>query len=1513
MKEWDLHKLADGVWSSIRDWEYFQRDEVGQQVAKAAEALLQTPTPQSSTSIPIDDDEDDPDEELSRPPRSQSYPSQSHPSQSHPSQPIAIEDDDLFRDGPRQPIITPPPSVPSPPPPTDDLWGDDDLFGDEVQPSAPEAIAPNPVPPASFEIVIEPEPDAIAPDPAASFEIAIDEEPDAIAPDPTPAQTADLGLEDRTTIPIDILPPELWPLSPQPSAPDPTAQSPQDIDLEILAGWGNDWSDTPDPGSAPKASLETPPASLPPDAPALHPDEITAPNVSPEPWAVDDAFSQGDAEFDQNAAILASWGDDWPAAGPEEGLSPNSDDLENLPTEPLSPPPELGQPPAPDFPPEMIEAEQAIAPAENPPPPQAIAPPDREADPFPDFPAMDEMDFSRELDWPDPDALDHPSAEDLFGNAGLLSLDDLSLEELDGFDAFEPSPEPSPAPKPEGNPPLEAPADSRNPEGYQYFVTEAQDLLVTIEQELLALHAGSSTADIYSLMRATHTLKGASANVGCDTITTIAHNIEDVFRAMLAPEAVIDQELQGMLFEGYECLRLALSAELGHEHSQDDDLLNRAADLLARFQVKLGDCFNQQQPLPSSAEMGFDLTQSIFEVGVQQRIEELQGLIAQNPDGAGLAEALQGQAEVFIGLGESLGLPEFTRLAQTIQGAIATQPESIEAIAALALADLQTAQTQVLGGDRTQGATLSPAWQQYSPTLSPSPTATPTDNPLPLIDAIDDAEPESSDTSTLGNSGLPSLDDIFGVGLILPETGPKQEMSGLFEGDGSDDVDSGDREEPDDDRETEAIAPSRTATPVPDRVTLASDLWDEVVPASQTKAPPPQTPPQNISTAPPVSKTLRIELDQLEHLNHLVGELLINQNQLALRDEQFQTSVQKLSDWLRKHRLTLAQLRSTLPSETNSATASPVHRLLYAALEETSQITQATEDMNLLVRTTASTIEREQRLSKQLRDNMEAARMMPIEGLLKRFPPMVKQLSFVNKKPVTLTVRGTGVLIDKTITENLYDALLHLVRNAFDHGIESVEARRAAGKPEQGQIEIAAYNQGNRTIIEVRDDGQGLKIDRICQRAIANHLISKAEADEIRRQPHPEERLLDLLCAPGFSTTDQVSDLSGRGVGLDVVKTQLAQIKGTLQVRRRNGVESGNGGQGTIFSLQIRESLLSARLLICQAGSSVYGFVSNEIEQVLIPGEKLRFIAGQKVLDWNQEEFECTVPVYELASLFKSPARLAATQQYLALADRGELQPVLSTPQNITPVLLLRTTDGLIGLEVQQVIEESELVIKPISDAIAPPPYLYGCSILADGRLTLVIDGAMLVQHTQKQGMRLIQESLAPARSQPAIASPALSTEQLGLYIPDAHPSDQHPIPTPPDPVETAAPIATILVVDDSLTERQTLSLMLKRHGKRVMEAKDGLEALEQLRSGRSVDAILCDIEMPRMNGLEFLSAARQDLQGANIPVLMLTSRSRDRFQTIALELGAAAYLTKPYIEQEILTTLDTALGRKRS
>lgn len=1046
-----------------------------------------------------------------------------------------------------------------------------------------------------------------------------------------------------------------------------------------------------------------------------------------------------------------------------------------------------------------------------------------------------------------------PSAEvttlsDPFGDDLFLSLDDLSLTELQDFDDLFTTPpqEPTATPTP-STPEVDSPTQ---PEGYQYFVTEAQDLLQTIEQELMALSPQATTAEIYSLMRATHTLKGAAANVRQETIKAIAHNLEDAFRAMLAPEAAIDAELQALLYEDYELLRLAVCQELTSEPIETANLHHRAADIANRLRLKLGDCFEHQPPLPSSSEMGFDLTQSIFEVGVQERLDELSQILTAEATPARVQAAWESQADVLIGLAESLVLPGFQAIVVAGNDAIAQHPDHILAIAPILLANLQVAQQQILAGDRTSGGTVSPALQQWLDSFTPPTTEKPSSAPeqQPEITPIPSQVTLASDLWSKPDRPEGKLSEAHAMPLTFP-----------------DDVD--------------AIVPE------------VEPEGDKTQSLASTKAQP---------------KTLRIELEQLEYLNHLVGELLINQNQLMLRDGQFQDAVQKLADWIRQHRRTLFKLRDTLPRGSNRSNTqpTPAQRLLFAAIEETSQISQASEDLNLLVRTTAATLEREHRLSKQLRDNMEAARMMPLAALLKRFPPMVKQLAFIHKKPVALQLKGTEVLIDKTVTENLYDALLHLVRNAFDHGIEPAEERRLASKPTTGSITITAFNQGNRTIIEIEDDGQGLDVQRICQRAVDRDLLTPAEAQRLVHSGQPDARLLQLLCEPGFSTTTQVSDLSGRGVGLDVVKTQLQPMKGVLQVRSQPG-------GGTCFIIQIREALLNARLVICRAGHSVYGFVANEIEQVLIPGEQLRWIAGQKVLDWNQDNAECTIPVYELAGLFSLSARLTQTTAYQALNEQGELEPVLTTTAGVHPIMLLRTPDGLIGLEVNQILEEQELVIKPISAAVTPPPYVYGCSILADGRLILVLDGAMLVQQTQLKGMRVIQEAVEMSPLAPKRLTPQpLSTPALGLYIPAIATEAEE---TPPPEPSRASSQKTVVVVDDSLTERQTLTLMLQRAQHHAIALKDGREALDYLQvKGAAVDVILCDIEMPKLNGLELLHIMRQDHQLQNIPIAMLTSRSRDKFQTLTLELGAYAYLTKPYVESEILAIIEQGIHLRR-
>ena len=1098
-----------------------------------------------------------------------------------------------------------------------------------------------------------------------------------------------------------------------------------------------------------------------------------------------------------------------------------------------------------------------------------------------------------------------------------------------------PNPEAEPLIEPEPAAPLDF--DASQSEGYGYFMSEAQDLLVEIEQQLLTLSPSKETNEIYTLMRATHTLKGAAANVGQETIKTVAHQLEDIFRALLVPAARLDDELQAMLFEGYECLRRSLTAELSHDPSTNADILQRSQAVFERCRAHLGDCFDQESVLPSSSELGFDLTRSIFEVGVSQRLDEFATALREDDDPAHLAQVLRDQAEVFLGLGESLSLPGFQAIATTTLAALEAQPQRQREVAVAAYADFRAAQEAVLAGDRQQGGQPSPELlelagqaldlnttlpepdiftaaagfeSEFDPGSPFPPDAAPQawggedwdDTPAPLDFGDLDAEALAADSALL-EATFGELDwqaEAPEAEALGASAGLEATPWGDHEGDYLDELSIGEGDENPQAGSWEPPPPRPAPPPLPPEPRLT---WEQVPPPP---APAPRSPSAPEGTAPLVAKTIRLNLEQLEHLNYLVAELSINQNQLTLRDQQFQQAAQKLDNWLKRHRATLTQLRDRLLE--TATTLTPSQKLAFTALEETGQLLQAAEDINLLARTAAATVEREQRLSSQLRDNMQAARMVPIATVLNRFPPLIKQLKTAYGKAATLDLQGTKVMVDKTIVENLYDALLHLVRNAFAHGLESDAERRLAGKPVPGQIAIQAYYQGNRTIIDVRDDGRGLDLEGICRQAVAQGLISAAQAQAIRRQPHPEAAVLELLCEPGFSTRTQTDDLAGRGVGLDVVKTQLAAIKGTLTVRSQPG-------QGTIFSLQIRESLMSARLLVCEAGSGTYSFVSNEIEQVLIPtnGYALHQLAQRRVLDWRQNGHEITVPVYDLTQLLHYPSQRLERLRRLTAGSDGEISPLLSTPANVAPILLLRAGSGLVGLEVSRVIEEQELVIKPLASTLVPPPYVCGCSILANGQLTLVLDGTVLVSQVQTlpappalpTGARPPALPAAPASLEPE--SSRFSTANLGLFVPDtlgATPAATVAL-EPPQPSPTQP---TVLVVDDSLTERQTLSLILQRAGYRVLQAKDGLEAVELLQQGVGVNMVLCDIEMPRMNGLEFLSWLKQEVRGRELPIAILSSRSRDRFQPLVLEMGATAYLTKPYLEQEILAVIREAL-----
>lgn len=938
-------------------------------------------------------------------------------------------------------------------------------------------------------------------------------------------------------------------------------------------------------------------------------------------------------------------------------------------------------------------------------------------------------------------------------------------------------------------------------QSYAYFLEEAPQLLQVLEQELLNLRENWSINKVHTLMRATHTLKGAAASVGLEGIKTVAHSLEDIFKTLCKPDITIDQETEALLFEGYECLRVPLVAEITGNHSNDAQIFDRAAIIFSQLQEKLGDCFDQEAYIPTSTELGFDVTQSIFEVGVAQRLEEIAKVIATRQPQE-IASTLQKQAEVFLGLAESLNLPGFGEIATAALAALASHPDQVVIIAQTALVDFQQGGAAVLAGDRTRGGNPSIVLQELAG-----------EN---WAGGAHEAQADEGDTDSL-------LDAIWSI--------PDSE-----------------------DEEPTTVEPEFEIIPT---FTQETDSDSHQKQNSPTKA---------------IPDTVRVNIKHLERLNYLIGELLTNQNRQSLQDEKLQGGIQELFTQLQQHQQMLEELRDCfdpLAIEPHS----PIYLLVHSLLENVDQLQAATNTIDLVAHQSSQLLEKQSRLLSNARDDCLEARMVPLGDVFSRLPRVLQQLSTLHDKSVELKLGGTEVLIDKTIAQKLYDPLLHLVRNAFDHGIEPLEVRSSQGKNQTGQIEIRAFNQGSNLMIEVRDDGQGLNFEQIRQQAVDSKIVSPQQSYQLN-----EAQLIDLLFEPGFSTATAVSNLSGRGIGLDVVRAQLQALQGAVTVYSQPL-------QGTTFLLQIPFSLTMAKLFLCQAGSTVYAVLSDTVEQILMPSSQQIPSWEEGILRWGKGADEKLIPGRKLEQILN----------YFSPVTTPQKAP---TAENFNPdtwqlgqIMILRYQDKLLALEVDQIIEEQELVIRPLDSMIVPPCYIYGGSILADGRLALVIDGSALAKYVSDQNTN------APTRVAP-------STYMGDTFVSHITPTSSNYL----NPQQPSLPDwgfrnsgVKVLLVDDSLTWRETLALTLQNYGYQVLQVGDGYEAIEQLRSQPDIQLVICDLEMPRMNGFEFLNHRRQEPILSQIPVIILTSSTGEKHRLVASELGATVYMNKPYLEQELL------------
>ena len=481
----------------------------------------------------------------------------------------------------------------------------------------------------------------------------------------------------------------------------------------------------------------------------------------------------------------------------------------------------------------------------------------------------------------------------------------------------------------------------------------------------------------------------------------------------------------------------------------------------------------------------------------------------------------------------------------------------------------------------------------------------------------------------------------------------------------------------------------------------------------------------------------------------------------------------------------------------------------------------------------------QQSLNKELQQAVMTTRMVPVSSISARLHRAVRQVCRATDKQAELSIVGEDLLIDGDVLNKLADPLMHMIRNAVDHSIENSEARLDNGKSEKGDISLSFQQEGNNVAVVCTDDGSGLNYERIRETAIKCGLMkSQEQADD--------QSLARMILKSGFSTSDKVTQVSGRGVGMDVVNNVIQGLNGSMDI---GDAETG----GTRISLRLPITLLTSHCLMVGVGNNmVYAIPTSTLAQILSPGiGNMGDVGGKQTFQLNQEVY----PSHSLDSL-------------LGLRDDDTCNV-----QNKT-VLLLQAADGMNAITVDRVVSSYDLVVKNMGAYVKEVRGVAGVSTLGDGSVVAVLDLATLLQSSE-------------SGSSTSITRESGSTEPQGVEV---------------------ASLPKVLIVDDSLSVRSSLTQLMSDGGYRVVAARDGLEAVNMLDKERP-DIVLTDIEMPRMNGFELVNYIRQSENWGPMPIVMITSRTMAKHRQQAEAAGVNCYITKPFTDDEVLASIDDHLS----
>jgi len=604
-------------------------------------------------------------------------------------------------------------------------------------------------------------------------------------------------------------------------------------------------------------------------------------------------------------------------------------------------------------------------------------------------------------------------------------------------------------------------------------------------------------------------------------------------------------------------------------------------------------------------------------------------------------------------------------------------------------------------------------------------------------------------------------------------------------------------------------------------------------------------PPRPEPPLPSPASMLRINADTLDQLINESGEVSIARSRIEGELRSVKQSIGDLSDSIARLRSQLREVEIQADSQMQSRLSvleerdrefDPLEFDRYTRLQELTRLMaeslyDATSIQQTLLKSLGETdaaLTHQSRVSRDVQQALMRMRAVPFSILEERLYRIVRQTTRELEKQAELEIQGSQVELDRSVLERFGAPLEHMLRNALAHGLESPAERAAAGKPESGRIALALRQEANEIVLTVSDDGAGIDLERLRRKAEERGLLPAGAALDVAEATQ-------LIFASGLSTADAVTELAGRGIGMDVVKNEVTALGGRIEV-------ASERGRGTTFTIYLPLTLAVTQAVLVRAGSNVLAVPSAMVAQVL----RLRSEALAEHLGKGEIEFQDGVyPLHGLAQLLGGAAP-ATTQGYHS-------------------VLLLRSGMQRVALHVDELVGNREIVVKSIGPQLARVPGVAGATVLADGSIVLIVNPVTLAQRTR----------LAPERA--AAPAPAL---------------------------------AAVMVVDDSLTVRRITGRLLEREGYQVLTAKDGIDALEQIKDVLPA-VMLVDIEMPRMDGFDLTRQVRADPRTRHIPIIVISSRTAEKHRNQALQLGVNAFLGKPYPEAELLQLIgDFVAGR---